>query len=778
MSTAIVDTSREEYSTLEKWLTVKEYNVIGKSVQRVDALEKVLGKALYVGDHFIPGMLYAKLVKSPVPHGILKAVLPGRAVELDGFVTLVTAEDVPGINEVGYYIHDQPALAQGKVRFHGEPVALAVAKSPDVAEEAATLAEVMVDELPAVFDPIEALEGKVLVHDDRERNVAITTKVRKGDVEKGFKESDVIIEDTYRMGYQDHAYLEPEAALAIPSLDGMTVLVGGQYPHLARAKVARVLGINQNRVRIIHPAVGGGFGGKDDMGPIVAAQAAIAAHKTGRPVLLTYSREDSLTSHCKRDPAIIRYKTGATKDGKLKAVEVNIIFDCGAYANRGPFTLWRATVHATGPYEVPNVRVDGKLVYTNKVYQGSFRGFGNPQVQFAAERQMDELAYELGIDPVELRLKNVLREGSITGTNQKLEYSVGIGEALEKVAKASGWWEKRRRYPIVENGRVRGLGCAIIWHGISTSRGVPDWSNAYVNVAKDGTVTVYTGITEIGQGTSTGHAQIAAEALGVPLEYVRVIPGTTEAPDTGATHASRGLSQGGNGILVAATKIRDRIKRAVAKHFKCTEAEVRIENGIVYVKGEQKMNWREAVILAYNMGEDMAATGHFFLPKGKFDEEKGQGFAYLGYSFMALITEVEVDTETGLVKVLRAWPAIAAGKIVNPELVKGQIYGALAQGLGYMLMEEVKLEDGRIINPNFTDYLIPTVKDMPEIADPIFVEDLFPYGPFGAKGVGEMCLIPTPAAIGNAIRHATGIKPKEIPFTPEKLYFALKGVKV
>ncbi len=329
----------------------------------------------------------------------------------------------------------------------------------------------------------------------------------------------------------------------------------------------------------------------------------------------------------------------------------------------------------------------------------------------------------------------------------------------------------------MENGKARGIGCAVIWHGISTSRGVPDWSNAYINVSKDGTVTVYTGIVEIGQGTSTGHAQIAAEVLGIPMDYVTVVSGTSDAPDTGATHASRGLSQGGNGVLVAATRIRDRVQRALVKHFSCSEEDVKIKNGIVYVKGEQKMNWPEAVMLAYNMGEDMAATGHYFLPKGKFDEEKGQGFAYLGYSYMALVTEVEVDTETGLVRVVKAWPAIAAGKIINPELAKGQIYGGFAQGMGYALMEEVKLDKGRILNPNFTDYLVPTIKDIPEIAEPIFVEDLFPYGAFGAKGVGEMCLIPTPAAIANAIRNATGVKPKEIPFTPEKMFFALKEVR-
>jgi CO/xanthine dehydrogenase Mo-binding subunit len=777
MSTTLVDTQREEYSLLERWIKSKEYVVVGRSVTRIDALEKVLGRAKYVEDYSLPGMLYAKLVKSPVPHGILKGIRPGKAEGLKGFYGLVTASDVPGINEVGYYIQDQPALAEGKVRFHGEPVALALAESPEVAEEAALLAEVDVEELPAVFDPLEALKGEVLVHEGRKGNVAIKTKVRKGDVKRGFEESYIIVEDTYRMGYQDHAYLEPEGALAVPSVDGMTVILSVQYPHLAQMKVARVLGINQSKVRIVQPVIGGAFGGKDDMGPIVAAQAAIAAYKAQKPVLLTYSREDSFTSHCKRDPAVIRYKTGATKDGKLKAIEVEIIFDAGAYANRGPFTLWRATVHASGPYEVPNAKVDGRLVYTNKVYQGSFRGFGNPQVQFAAERQMDELAYELGMDPVEIRLKNVLKVGSLTITNQKLEFSVGIEEALRRVAEASGWRDKWSRYPIMKDGKARGMGVGIIWHGISTSRGVPDWGNAYINVGKDGSATVYTGITEIGQGTHTGLAQIAAEGLGVPLSYVNLIGGTTDAPDTGATHGSRGLNLGGNGILVAATKIRTRVERAVARYFNVDQSEVRIRDGLVYVKGERRLSWKEAVKIAYETGEDMAASGHFFMPKGKFNEEAGQGFAYLGFSYMAVITEVEVDLKTGVTKVLKAWPAIAAGKIINPELVRGQIHGGLIQGLGYAIMEEVKLENGRILNPNFTDYLIPTMTDVPEIAEPIFVEDIFPYGPFGAKGVAEMALIPTPASIGNAIRNATGVKPRELPYTPEKLYFDLKGVK-
>lgn len=776
-SVTLLESQKDEYSILDQWLRAREFVYVGREVKRIDALEKVLGRSMYLEDLVVGGMTYARIVKSPVPHGILEYVRPGRASEHPDFIALVTSEDVPGINQVGYYIPDQPALAERKVRFHGEPVALVVSSRPGSADELRELVEVGVKPLRAVFDPLEAMRDEVLVHEEHGSNVVLRTRVRKGDISKGLEESDYVVENVYRTGYQDHAYLETEGALAIPSDGGMTVILPGQYPHLAQSIISRVLGVPQSRVKIIQPVIGGGFGGKDDMEPIVGAQAAIAAHKVRRPVLLTYTREDSFTSHCKRDPAHIKYRSGANRDGKLTLVDAEIVFDAGAYANRGPFTLWRATVHATGPYEVPNVDVRGALVYTNKVYQGSFRGFGNPQIQFAAERQMDELAEKLSMDPLEFRLRNILRPGSRISTNQVLEDSVGVGEALVKVAERSGWKEKRSSYGKIVDGKARGIGVACAWHGISTSRGVPDWCNSYVNVLKDGSVSIYTGIVEIGQGTHTGLVQIAAEILGVPLEKITLHGGLSDAPDTGATHGSRGTALGGTAVAIAATKIRRRIQRVASRVLGCSPEDVELRDGWVFDRHrpERRISWEEAVKRCYAEGEDMAATGYFYLPKGKFDEEKGQGFAYIVFSYMVVAAEVEVDVETGLTRVVKVWPAICAGRIINPKLATTQIHGAILQGIGYTLTEEIKIEDGRILNTNFTDYLVPTIADLPEIEEPIFVEDVFRFGPFGAKGLAEMALIPIPAAIANAIKHALGLRPRELPYTPEKLFFELRG---
>lgn len=767
--------SEDPYILIDRWLKTHEFLVVGKNVQRVDALDKVIGRAKYVEDYFFDGMAFAKLVKGKHAHALIRRINTGKAKRIPGVLSVLTAKEIPGVNQVGYSLPDQPLLAGSKVRFHGEPLALVVAEEPRTAEAAAELVEVEYKPLPVILDPIEAMTSKVLVHEEHGSNIATTTKVRKGDVEQGFSKAEVIVENEFRTPYQDHAYLETEGAVALPSEDGVKVIGSIQYPHLSQMIVSRVLGLKLKQVEVLQATVGGGFGGKDDMGPIVCAQAALAAFKLRRPVTITYSREDSLIAHCKRDPAVIKYKSGADSNGKLTAIEVKIVFDSGAYANRGPYTLWRATMHASGPYEVPNAKVDGYLVYTNKVFQGSFRGFGNPPTQFAAESNMDELASRLGMDPVEFRLKNTLRPGSRTITNQLLDHSVGISEALSKLAEASGWAEKRKK--LEEGKKRRGIGVGCGWHGISTSRGAPDWSNAIINVNKDGSVTGYTGIVEMGQGTKTGHTQIVAEVLGVPPDYVGVECGTTVAPDTGATHASRGASIGGIGLLLAAAKLRERLEKVAGKLLSCTPSEVRIQKGTAFssVAPEKRITWQDLVKNCYEEGVEMSATGYFFLPKGTFDSEKGQGFAYPAFSYIVNIAEVEVDIETGQVKLLNVWPALASGKIINPLLVEGQIEGAIAQGMGYTMMEDVVIgSDGVILNPNFTDYIIPTSSDMPEVKKPIFVEDLYKYGPFGAKGVGEMALIPTPSAIANAIFHATGVRIKELPITPEKLYFALK----
>ncbi|HDN76227.1 MAG TPA: aldehyde oxidase, partial [Acidilobales archaeon] len=507
-------------------------------------------------------------------------------------------------------------------------------------------------------------------------------------------------------------------------------------------------------------------------------KAALAAYLTGKPTFLMYSREESIYIHPKREATIIKYKSGATKDGKLMAIDVTIIHDTGAYANRGPFILWRASVHASGPYEVPHAKVDGYCVYTNKVPQGSFRGFGNPSIQFAAEAQMDELAKKLGMDPVEFRLRNMLRPGSRTITNQLLEESVGIAEAVSKLAKVSGWYEKRKEYGRDKGRYRRGIGIGVAWHGISTSRGVPDWSNAVITIEKDGSVTVRTGIVEIGQGSpNSSHRQIVAEVLGAPMDKIKIAFGTTDAPDTGATHASRGTSIGAIGVFVAAARLRERLNRLASELLKASPEDIVIRDGKVFVKGgeERYISWDELIKEAYARGIETSATGYFFLPKGRFDDRVGQGYAYPAFSYVAVIAEVVVDIHTGEVRVTKVWPALAAGRIINPVQVEGQIEGAVAQGLGYVLMENLVFDDkGRIVNADLTDYVIPTALDMPEVEKPVYVEDLFRYGPFGAKGVGEMAFIPIPAAIANAVAHALGFRITTLPLTPERVYFEIK----
>lgn len=764
---------------IKRWLSAESYIVVGRSIERSDSLEKALGKAKFVEDFYEEGYLVARLVLAKVPHARINRIESAKALKDPKVYRVLTYHDIPGENQVGYAIPDQPLLAEGKIRYYGEAVAIVVGGDPDSVNRAVEEVDLEVEPLPALLDPLEAMENAdILIHESLGSNIAFRTRVRKGDIEKGFSGADVVVENTYRTHHQEHAYLEPEAALAIPDLENrITVFATIQYPHLGQKIVSKVLGLPSSYVKIVAPYVGGGFGGKDDEGPLVAARAALAAYHLRRPVLLYYTREDSIQTHPKREAAVIKYKSGASRDGKLTAIEVTIIHDAGAYANRGPFILWRATMHASGPYYVPNAKVDGYCVYTNKVPQGSFRGFGNPSVQFAAESQMDQLAEKLGMDPVEFRLINMLKVNGETLTGQILTSSVGIREALMRLAAASGWKAKRRAYEEHKADRVRrGIGVAVAWHGNSTSRAVPDWSNSYIHVSRDGSVSVYTGIVEAGQGSpSSSHRQLVAEVLGCPIDKVKIVFGTTDAPDTGATHASRGTSVGAIGILVAAGRIRNRLESFLSECYDVQRDEIKISDGVVTVGNKARMSWEELVALAYSRGVDLSATGHFFLPKGTFNDEIGRGFAYPAFSFIAMIVEVEVDTHTGRVRVLEVHPALAIGKVINPEAVKTQVEGAVIQGTGYTLMEKLVFSpDGKIFNDNLADYVIPTSHEAPVIRDAIFVEDAWEYGPLGAKGVGEMAFIPMPAAIANALSHALGVRITELPLTPERVYSLVK----
>ncbi|MEM4717189.1 MAG: xanthine dehydrogenase family protein molybdopterin-binding subunit [Desulfurococcaceae archaeon] len=780
----------DPYRLVEKWLRAESYIVVGKSMARVDALDKAIGKAMFTEDYYIEYLienaLFIKQVLSPYPHARIRKIDLSRALSIPGVHGIITARDIPGLNQVGYALPDQPLLAESKVRYPGEVVALVAASDYDKAFKAVEEVFVEYEQLPALLDPLESLRRTdILIHEEKGSNIAYTTRVRKGDVEEGFSRSQVVVENEYRLHHQEHLYLETEAAIAFPDTEGKVTVIGTlQYPHLGQKIVARVLGVPMSRVKVIAPYIGGGFGGKDDEGPLVCSKAALVAYLLRKPVFLMYSREESLRIHPKREAAIIKYRSGASSNGKLQAIDVVIIHDTGAYANRAPFILWRATMHASGPYEVPNARVDGYAVYTNKVYQGSFRGFGNVSIQFAVERQMDLLAEKLGLDPVDFRLRNVLREGSYTITNQLLDHSVGVGEALRKVAEKADWWNKRRMYSMVNEVNPRfkkGIGVAVAWHGISTSRAVPDWSNAYVKIELDGSVTIYTGIVEMGQGSPvSSHVQLASELLGIPVDYIKVVFATTDAPDTGATHASRGTGIGGLGVQVAVAKIRERMEWLASQILGVDPGDIVFRDGRVYSRREpdKGISWIDLVREAYARGVETSATGYYHLPKGRFDEALGQGFAYPAYSYIVVITEVEVDTWTGFVKILHVYPALASGKIINPQQVEGQIEGAFVQALGYTLMEKLYFnEQGAILNTNLTDYVIPTAKETPRFETPIYIEDLFKHGAFGAKGVGEMALIPGPASIANAIAHALGVNIVSTPLTPWKILEYLKNME-
>lgn len=768
---------REYLEEVRKLLKGKDYQIVGKNIRRVDALEKVTGKAKYTADYLMSNTLVVRPVRSPYPHALIKDIDKEAALQVSGVECVITAEDVPGENQCGYYIDDQPLIASSKVRYVGEIVALVVAQDEQAAWAGADAVKVEYEELPAVFDPKEALQGEFEIHDKKSPG---EVNIEKGDVERAFKECDVIVENTYNAGSQDHAYLEPEAAIALPEeRGGMTVISTNQGPFRTRTTVARILGLRESEVRIITPYVGGGFGGKDTYGPVISSLAALAAYITGRPCRIVYTRYESFAFRFKRTPFEIKYKTGATKDGKLKAIEVEYICDCGGYASQVFGLMKRAAYHATGVYEVPNCKILGRAIYTNNLPVAAFNGFGNPQMLFATETQMDLLAEKLEMDPVKFRVLNALVPGSKTGTGQLLDHSVGIKDLIIKVAEKADWHSKKARVS-KNNGskKKRGIGVGCSWHGCGTTGFKKDWAGASLILNPDGSVIYCTGIVEIGQGTVTSHAMMVAETLGIPYEWVKVETNdTSRMPDSGETHAQRGTFIGGTAAVDAALKLRRRLGSLASELLGCDEEAVLIENGIAYEQGNpsNKISFRELAIEMYQRGINPSEYGFILARRGYPDPETGQGEPYAAYTFGCTIAEVEVDTETGEVDVIALYPGVAAGKIIQPEVVRGQVNGCGLLGYGYGLRERVICENGLMLNSSFTDYLIPTIKDKPKLSDFVAVEDEYKYSGYGAKGVGEIALIATPLAIANAVYDAIGVRFYDLPLNAEDIYFSLNN---
>ena len=749
-----------------------QMTLVGKNTERADSLEKVLGKPLYTLDLLPDNCLFLKVVRSTHAHALLKKVDVSEARNYPGVVQAITAADIPGINESAALLPDKPLLASEKVRFIGEPIAAIASYDQATADEAVDLVKIEYEELPSIFSPIKAMEPDApKIH--LNGNIAKHLKLRKGDVEEGFKQADYIVEGTYKTHFQEPVPLEPEVGFAFSEPDGSVTCVGSmQSPFHVQTGIAKILSLRPEKVRVIQAATGGAFGPKSDEMPVdILGLAAIVAIRTGKPTALAYTREESMIGHTKRHPFTIKLKAGVKKNGKLTAWEAELVADTGAYASLGPLVVTRALFHATGPYEIPNVKSDSYCVYTNNTMAGSFRGFGGPQAHFAAESHIEEIAKKVGMDPIEFRRLNMLRPGALTATSQLVDESCGLEECMEKVLEASDWHRKRKEYTSQRGTIRKGIGIAIMYHGNSLGPEGNDYVAAHMKIDKDGTIRFRTALTEYGTGATSGLLQIAAETMHLPMQYFKLDPPDTDyCNDAGPTVASRTTAVGGRAAQMVAGKLHQRLKEIAAATLDCPVDEIESSNAQYYIRDhpERSVSYLDLVRTANNQGLELNVEDTFTAPKCEYDPETSQGTTYLQYTYGAVTAEVSVDIETGKVQVDRIVAAYDVGKAINPLSVEGQIEGGTVQGLGYAIMEEFIHKDGTVLNPNLADYYVPTSMDTPEIKS-IIVEYPGHLGPYGAKVIGEPpVVLPAPAII-NAIDHAIGVRLTEIPATPNRV---------
>lgn len=722
---------------------------VGSSISRVDARDKVTGQALYPGDIDRPGQLHMKVLFAERPHARIRRIDTSRAAGAPGVVGVFTAADVPN-NIYGLNVPDQPVLCgpgapagmpdADIVRFVGDQVAVVVAETEAQAAAALPLIDVDWEDLPIVTDPLAAMQpGTPLVHAYRDDNVLLTYHVRLGDVEAGLAAADVVVEGTYRTGAQEHAYLQPEAGVSCVDDQGRIVVdVAGQWTHKDREQIATALGLPEEQIVVRYPAIGGAFGGREDMSlQIVLALTAWRLHQrgvlAGRSIKAIWSRRESIIGHHKRHPAVIHAKWGATRDGRLVAQQMDFTSDCGAYAYTSTKVLGNALLANLGPYECPNVWVDARTVYTNNVPGGAFRGFGGPQGHFAAEMQMNKLAEALDMDPVELRLRNVWREGSILATRSAAPAGVTIGPVLERLRE-----EVKGLAPAAapEEALRRGLGIACAFKNVGFSLGFRDVCHATVELhgqAEVERVVVRHAGADVGQGAHTVMAQIAAEVVGVLVDQVElIVSDTSQTENSGSVSASRMTFMAGNSVKGAA----------------------------------------ELALAMWRNEEDRPCIAHYeYVPRATtpYDKQTGESDPNITYGYCAQAAEVEVDTDTGQVRVLRVISVNDVGRAINPQQVEGQIEGAIAQAVGWATHEDFASQDGRVLTDQLSTYLIPTVLDVAEVT-PVILEIPDPQGPLGARGMAEIPFIPTAPAIVAAVHAATDIWFDEIPLTPERVW--------
>jgi len=753
---------------------MQEYSVVGKRVSKVDTLPKVSGQAVYGTDIRLPDMLYGKILRSPYPHAKILSIDTSQAEKLPGVKAVVTAEDTPKIPygvSLMSDVKDEQIMAVDKVRYIGDEVAAVAAINEDIAEEALELIAVEYEELPAVFDPLEAMKEeapKVYGSTNIQRDVEVT----KGDINKGFQEADHIFEGRYSTQHVHQCHMEPTDCIASCDISGkVTLWLTSMDPNTVRVFLAQALNISESKIRVIQPVVGGAFGAKlTAVRPY--AICVVLAKKAKKPVRLVNSREDDFATTRPRLPLIIELKTGVKKDGTLTAIEIKMVADIGGYADVGEFIMAMAACYPVNLYKCPNFRIEGKTVYTNKTSMGPFRGYGGPQMMFAYETQMDAISEKLGLDPIELRLKNLIETGDVTNLGWKIE-SCGLRECIRDVAEHAKWAEKRK---LKQPNRGIGFACAIF---ISDFKEYEfGGSTAYVKVDEDGRVSVRSGEIDYGQGAFTVFCQIAAEELGSSLSDVDFFGTDTDVtPHALGPWGDRVTISGGNAVRLAAIDARRQLFEIAAGMFEVTPDDLELKNRKVFVKGsaEKYLPIEEVAKAAVyqKAGSPVLGKGVDIRKTDLLNPDTFAGNISTAYTFAAQIAEVEVDPETGQVTVTNFTTSNDLGKAINPTMAEGQAESSVVQGMGFGLMEGLKFDGGKVMNPSFMDYKIPTALDSPPIKV-FLVESIDPNGPYGAKGAGEPSIIPPAAALANAIYDAVGVRAKNLPITPENILRALK----
>lgn len=752
--------------------------LIGQSVPRLDAPQKVTGQAIYTDDIKLPGMLYCKMLTSPLPHARIKRIDVSKARALPGVKDVIIGEDTPKVKYGNWRLvpesQDELPLAVDKVRFVGDEVAAVAALDPEIAEKAISLIEVEYEELPALYTVEDSIaEGAPLIHDESKGNVSLVRKINYGDVDGAFASAHYVREDTFRVHAVQHAYMEPCASIAAPDEGGrVTLWTSTQTPYIVQCLLASTLGIPENHVRVMKVAVGGGFGGKMELRPWEFC-CAFMALRTGRPVKFLWSRKEDLSFGRRRHGMTLYSKIAFAKDGKLIAKDFQVLLDGGAYNAMGPTATFLCGTFGNMAYRLPAYRYFGRHVYTNKPPASAMRGFGAPQAYFAMESQFSMAAEEMGFDPIDLRIINAMEEGDVIPEVATVS-TCGFKESLEKVRELSGWDEKRKN-------KQPGHGLGISAYSF-ISGGVFNWFNtkynfsaAEVRVYDDGTAHLFSMACDIGQGPDTVLRQILAADLGLSIDKVRLTAmDTAQTPkaDLGSW-GSRVTLMNGNAILEATKKIKEMLIPVLFAEFDLNQIQdLAFEDDHIFVKSNPKkrMSFAQAVYKALRgrRGEPLVAQG-YYTPRNK-------GLVSPAFSFGAQVAEVTVDQDTGLVKVDKIYTAHDCGVPINKKAVEGQLEGAIQMGLGYTLSEQFVMKDGRTLNSTFLDYKVPTALDMPP-SESVEVETYEPEGPFGAKEAGEGLAIPTAAAIGHAVYEATGYRCKDLPITPEKVLRGLGKLK-